>query len=179
MGTLNADFSSRISLRAVFAGTIITFASMSLLMTLGAALGFWNFKFSEFSTLGTGFWSFAFLAWVLSISVGSYVSSVASRSHSKMSGRLNGVTTWATSCIVGCLFLAAVTGSAFNSMNMGSSTGFYWGAFFGDSLALLAALWVAGIAVEFELKSPEATNGQTRPHRNTVTKTPASAFTSL
>jgi magnesium-transporting ATPase (P-type) len=167
MSNLHLDFQSRISIRAIFAGTVFTFATLILLMTFGAALGFWNFKLSEISTLGGGFWTFAFLAWIVSIFLGSYVSAVAARSQSTIDGRLNALTAWASSCVFGCLFLAVATGSAFTSMNMGTPTSMYWGALIGDVLALAGSLLAGTLAARIYSDSPEYRKEKTesRKHR--------------
>lgn len=83
------DFSSRISVRAVTAGMMISFTSMILLMSLVAALGLWDFYLDEMAHAGTAFWLAMSVSWAISMFVAGFVASLAARSQSSTEGVLN------------------------------------------------------------------------------------------
>ncbi len=71
-----SDFSSRISVRAVTAGIMVSLSFMFLALSLIAALGIWNYNINEFSSSGTAFWVSTTIAWVFSLYFAGIVSSL-------------------------------------------------------------------------------------------------------
>lgn len=86
-----SDFSSRIGVRAVGAGILVSFTVMVLLLSLIAALGLFNFYLDEMAMAGPSFWISVSLAWALSMLAGGFVASLASRPQTKTEGILNAV----------------------------------------------------------------------------------------
>ncbi|MBK8204954.1 MAG: hypothetical protein IPK68_22520 [Bdellovibrionales bacterium] len=127
---------SRLSARAIVAGTLSTFALMILLMILAGGFGLWTFNFSELSQASTAFWVWAFVAWTISLYISGYVASISSRSITRRDGALHGFITWASACVLGCLFLAVAAGSMLATM----TPTMFWGSFLGDAIALGAAV---------------------------------------
>ena len=82
-----SDFSSRIGVRAVGAGILVSFTVMVLLLSLIAALGLFNFYLDEMA--GPSFWISVALAWAFSMFAGGFVSALASRPQTKTEGVLN------------------------------------------------------------------------------------------
>jgi hypothetical protein len=83
------DFSSRIGLRAVGAGVLVSFTCMVLLLSLIAALGMFNFYLDEMAGAGPSFWISVSVAWAISLFAGGFVSSLACRPQTKTEGILN------------------------------------------------------------------------------------------
>jgi hypothetical protein len=153
MNTTNIDFPSRISVRAITAGILTTFAATILLMTLAAGLGLWSYRIEEVPNLGAGFWVFFFVAWTVSLGVGAFVSSVAGRSSTRVDGLLYGGVTWAGACVLGCLTMAVGTGRFFNFTAGQTMPGMFWLIFFGDAIALIVALWFGAKGVHVQVKA--------------------------
>jgi uncharacterized BrkB/YihY/UPF0761 family membrane protein len=130
------NFSSRLSARATTGGVLAVFSTMVLLMTLAGALGLWEFNIRQMGDLGTGFWVWGLVSWVVSVFVGAYLSSVSSRSVDPRDGVIHGAVVWAAACVLGCLFLSYTMLGTEHVM----SRGMLLGAFLGDSLALGAAV---------------------------------------
>lgn len=86
-----ADFSSRIGVRAVGAGILVSFTVMLLLLSLIAALGLFNFYLDEMAMAGPSFWIAIATAWALSMLSGGFVASLACRPQTKTEGILNAV----------------------------------------------------------------------------------------
>lgn len=147
------DFASRLSVRAITAGSFVAFSGTILLMTIAAAFGVWNFNVAEVSNLGATFWLWGFGAWIASVFVGAYLAAVASRSMTRRDGLIHGFTLWAVTCALGCLGIAIGTGRIFNFMAEGASRGMHWGAFVGDALGLIAALYGGVLGARSEAKS--------------------------
>lgn len=137
------DFSSRLSVRAITAGIVVTYALMILVMSLAAGLGLWTYQLRELPNLGTGFWAFAFASWIGTIYLGSYVAVLASRSATRRDGILNGVVTWAGACVIGCGLLGVASEGAFSSLRGQSS---FWAAFCTGLLALGASVLAGTLA---------------------------------
>lgn len=153
MKSSNVYLSSRLSSRAVLAGTISTFALMILFMILAAAFGLWSFNLSDLRRAGVGFWLWGFSAWILSLYISSYVTAIASRSITRRDGALHGFIIWATVSVFGGIFLGAIDASAFRSM----TPTMFWLTFFADLIALGAAVYggVQGSAAELEAEDIE------------------------
>jgi hypothetical protein len=115
---------------------LAVFSTMVLLMTLAGALGLWEFNLRQMTDLGTGFWVWGLVSWVVSVFVGAFLSSVSSRSVDRRDGVIHGAVTWAAACVLGCLFLSYSMQGAEHVM----SRGMLLGAFLGDLLALSAAI---------------------------------------
>lgn len=135
-----SNFISRIGVRAVVAGTLLTISLTFLLMTLVAAMGFWNFRINDIPNMSSGYWFMAMLAWAISSFAGGFVASIASRSESNADGILNGVTAISASYVaigVGAIIfapyalestLAAATPQMFLQSFVGDAMGFVFGA---------------------------------------------------
>lgn len=110
------DFSSRLSLRAVAAGSVIELVTLSLLMVLGGGLGLWSTGVLDGDAVrnassGLAIWAGAAL--VVSALTGAWVAAIASRSQTRRNGLLHGLVTWATACFAAGLlactwFMAAL-----------------------------------------------------------------------
>jgi hypothetical protein len=101
---------SRISWGAVLAGAITALATSLLLSLLGASLGAgWIQPFniwSDLARLGTGAVIWQILNLALSMALGGYVAARLSGTHSHQDGELHGLTTWATTVLLGTLLAA-------------------------------------------------------------------------
>lgn len=86
-----SDFSSRIGVRAVSAGILVSFTVMILLLSLIAALGMFSFYLDEMAMAGPTFWIAIAAAWALSMFIGGFVASLACRPQTKTEGVLNAV----------------------------------------------------------------------------------------
>jgi hypothetical protein len=135
------DFPSRISARAIVAGTVSSLALMVLFTALGGALGLWHFDLAEMPDIGGGFLTFSLVAWAVSIFVSGFVAAFAGRAESVKEGALHGFVTWAAACIVGCGFLAIASGMVVGGGLAHASSTMLWGAFLGDLAALGAGIW--------------------------------------
>lgn len=150
MDTTNVDFPSRISFRGIVAGILTTFAAMMFFMTLAAGFGVWTFDFSEVHSLGTGFWAWAFVSWIISVGVGAFVSALSGRSGNRVDGLLHGTVTWAGACVAGCLTMAIAGGRFSNFASSHATPSMFWWTIFGDALALIGTLWAGTTAVGVE-----------------------------
>src|SRR5437868_5263912 len=89
---------SRVSARAIISGVLVTFALLLTLLSLCAGIGIWNYNIMEFGTDNArGLWMGAFASWIVSVYVGSYVSSMTACSNDKIGGMLHGLDTWGAS----------------------------------------------------------------------------------
>lgn len=86
-----SDFSSRIGVRAVGAGILVSFTVMVLMLSLIAALGLFNFYLDEMAMAGPSFWMAIAAAWALSMLSGGFVAGLACRPQTKTEGILNAV----------------------------------------------------------------------------------------
>ena len=152
LGKGHIDFSSRISARAVIAGVAIGLSTMTLFMLLAGGFELWKFRMSEIPRLETSFWIWAFASWILSISLGAFVASIASRSITRRDALLQAITTWAVACISGCVILAMGTGQLFDFASDTGTRGMYWFAFFGDFFALTGALFAGNLGYLLEMR---------------------------
>lgn len=152
-----ADFPSRLSFRAIVAGSLSTFALMMLFLTLGGGLGLWNLDLSELPRQGAGFWIWAFASWIVSLFISSYVAASASRSVKDRDGALHGFIIWAASCVLGCALLAVTTGKIFGGLPGNVTSPMIFAVFVGDLIALGAALFggIKGASYESQFKPTE------------------------
>lgn len=147
------DFSSRISVRALASGVVATLALMILFATLGDGLGIWHLDLGELPEMGGGFWTFAFLAWIISTYIGAIVAAVVSRSESPKDGVLHGLMTWAGACLAGCGLLAFFTGLPVGGALTHASRGMFWGSFVSDLIALAAGILGGMNGAQYEAKT--------------------------
>lgn len=152
---------SRLSARAIIAGTLSTFALMILLMILAGGFGLWTFNLSELSQASTTFWVWAFLAWTISLYISGFVASISSRSVTRRDGALHGFITWASACVLGCIFLAVTAGSMFTTMTIPQ----FWGSFVGDTIALGAAVLGGIQSSKGELKAEDREEKEFAAHQ--------------
>ena len=135
------DFPSRISVRAIGAGVVSSFALMILFMALGGAFGLGRFDLTDLSRMSGGFWIWVSAAWIVSLYCAAYVAAIVGRSTTDRDGMLYGFVTWASACVSGCAVLAIASGRIFAGMySMQSSQGMLWGTVIADALALSAAI---------------------------------------
>lgn len=87
-----SDFSSRIGVRAISAGILVSFTAMILLLSLVAALGLFNFYLDEMAMAGPSFWIAVSFAWAISMFAGGFISALACRPQTKTEGLLNALT---------------------------------------------------------------------------------------
>lgn len=86
-----SDFSSRIGVRAVSAGVLVSMTTMVLLLSLVAALGLFNFYLDEMASAGASFWLCIAVAWMVSTFAGGFVAALACRPQSRTEGLLNAI----------------------------------------------------------------------------------------
>jgi hypothetical protein len=134
------DFRSRLGARAVTAGVATSFALLILLGTLCGGLGFWDFNLFGPPQLYSGFWISSTIAWIISSFCGAFVAAVGSRSSTARNGALHGLVTWAASSLFGFLVLVIGTRSVFGNDFSEATSADLLSVFFGNLLALGAAL---------------------------------------
>lgn len=156
MSHARIDFPSRLSARAIVAGTISVYAVMILFMALAGALGLWRFEFAELPQAGAGFWIFAFLAWIVSLYISGYVAAIIGRAVNARDGAVHGFITWGSACVFGCGLLTLIAGRVFGGMLIEFTVGMYWGVFIGDLLAVGAAIYGGVRASRIEAKVEQA-----------------------
>lgn len=153
--------------RAIFAGIVSTYGIMILLMVLGAAVGAWGFKFSEIPELGLEFWIWSFIAWIVSITVGSAVAASAARAQTLRDGFLHALVTWAASTVFGCLILGLGTGRAFYFTDAMTKASFF-GVFIGNLLALAGAYYGCVWGIQSELRAEENDEEERKPWQTKI-----------
>lgn len=157
------DFKSRISVRAVTTGIMVTLTSMFILTSLIAAFGIWNFNLNDLIFASPTFWVTITLAWIVSMYAGGYVSAVAARSRSVVEGMLNAVAVCCGSYLAfGFAFLLFAPAALDNLLNSASSQ-FYLRAFFGDAIAVAMGIYAGVVGAHFEERSGAPIKGQQRP----------------
>lgn len=152
---------SRLSARAIIAGTLSTFALMILLMILAGGFGLWTFNLSELSQASTAFWIWSFAAWTISLYISGFVASISSRSITRRDGALHGFVTWTSACVLGCLFLAVAAGGMLSTMTIPQ----FWGSFVGDAIALSAAVLGGIQGSKRELKAEDREEKEFAAHQ--------------
>lgn len=148
----NQLLNSRISLFSVAAGAVLTLALMFMLMSLAAALGFWNYRPDDLPVPERQFWTVASLAWMTSVFVGSIFVAVVARSQQMKDGIINAIAVWAASYLFfGGVSLAAANMHR-NSLSIWAipETSIYWQCFVGDAAAFFLAVAGAVVGTAFE-----------------------------
>lgn len=140
MNVTNVEFPSRVSARAIAAGTLVTFACTGLLLCIMGGLGLWEMSATDIVRVSEGFWVCSMISWILSCYAGGYVASVCSRSSTIRTGVSHGLITWASTAVLGALFLVWARNRFYSGFIPGDMTnGMFWGMAIGDILALCAA----------------------------------------
>ncbi|MDO9181287.1 MAG: hypothetical protein Q7U04_02710 [Bacteriovorax sp.] len=144
------DFSSRISVRAVIAGIMVSISFMLLSLALMAALGIWNYNLNELSSAGSAFWISATLAWAMSLYCAGLVAALGSRSKNSIKGVLNAL---AASCgsylLFGMTFLLFAPGPL-DSLLSAANPQFFLRGFLGDVFAFGAGIYGGVVGARFE-----------------------------
>jgi hypothetical protein len=140
MESTRIDLHSRISIRAIGAGVVVTYSTMLLLEALAGGFNLWRFDISELPRLSGGFWLFATVAWVVSSFLGAYVSSMVGRSVHSRDGLLHGVITWASAAILAYALTVLSLGNLWAENFGDTAPAYLFAIFFGDLFALGAAL---------------------------------------
>ena len=156
------DLSSRISVRAVAAGSMVALSFMFLSLSLIAALGIWNYNLNELSNVGTSFWISTTIAWSISLYLGGFVASLSTRPQNTTEGALNAIAACCASYLLfgtGFLFFAP---TALESLLMSATPQFFLRAFLGDALAFIVGVYGGVVGVHFENRSPEGAKSQQR-----------------
>ena len=166
MNISQVDFPSRLSVRAVIAGSLATLSMMILLFSLAGGVGLWSFGLSRVSTQDIGFWMCAFGAWILSLFISSYVTAFASRSATGRNGALHGFVLWASSSFLAWAVATMSTERYFLDLIENLTPQMLLAFFAGDLLALGAALsgGLMAAAYEANLNPKEA---QSQRHADT------------
>lgn len=132
---MNTEMKSKMSIRAVVAGTTVTFATALLLMSAASALGIWSNSFSEFSQGNSDkLWVWTSIAWIASAFMGGYIASKIGMPKQTEESILYGVVTWSASFVLGSLFLTMALGY------FGNLSSYQWLGFLSNSLALIACM---------------------------------------
>ncbi|MGZ3787118.1 MAG: hypothetical protein ACXVLQ_01275 [Bacteriovorax sp.] len=151
MDYTHLDFSSRLSTRAIAGGILIAIALMFLFMSFAGGLGLWNLRISEISNQGMRFWIWTLLGSTVSHYAGGYASAVASRSTAERDGKIHGLITWASICVLSCAVIAYYSESIFGR-NIALMS---WGLFSSSALAMAAAIWGGIQGVHSEVRTEE------------------------
>lgn len=131
---------NRINFVSVIAGIVLTLASMSFWMSLAAALDFWSYRLDELPFLGQSFWILASTAWVVSVFIGSLLTTLASRSTEMKNGILNSITAWAGSYLLFGGIALIIADSNLRNFSGAETVGIFWYGFIGDALSLLSGI---------------------------------------
>lgn len=151
------DFPSRLSARAIIAGVFSASAVMTLCMALAGGFNLWTMDLWGLATYGTAFWIWAFVSWGISMFAGGYISSLASRSVTRVDGLLHGFVTWACTCVL--TTIGIVTGGVFAlTLPQATAPNILWGIFISNVVALVTSLYGAhqGIRIEKKAEHKEA-----------------------
>ncbi len=100
------DFQSRISLRAVGAGTVVSLMLASLLMLLAGAVGLFPggpYAADMIHRLNPVLGIWALVAWVIAAFFGGLLAAMIARSPTTRDGLLQGAVTWATFMLLGAV----------------------------------------------------------------------------
>lgn len=177
------DFPSRISARAVLAGTTITIVLFSLFLALGGGLGLLPagpvVDSEAIRSAGTGLIVWGSLSWIAAAFIGAYVAAVSARATSRDDGLLHGATTWATACvtagILSCVWLMSAFSLDLVDRDITTavwSRGAFLTYFVADLLALGAALTGGNLGVRREARISSRVE-VTREKRAPVTSRPS------
>ena len=124
---------SRLNTKAIVLSILSTFSLMILFMILAGGLNLWLFRFSELEYLENAFWIWSLLSWIASLGISTYLATLVSKSVDWQEGVLHGFFIWACTSVIGCLFIAALTG---HMLGRSLTPVFMWAAFIGDLFAL-------------------------------------------
>lgn len=140
---------SLLSLRAVAAGTLVTTAGTGLLTTLSGGFGLMGFDQLNATALadaGPAFGVWLAASFVIAATAGGYVASHSLSSDETRAGVLNGVVSWAASCLlvvgivwVGYLIAIPVGVADADALSAVNGVAAHWGYFLADALALFGA----------------------------------------
>jgi hypothetical protein len=159
----HVDLASRLSARAILAGVFLALASMRVLMALGGGLGLWRFRPGMTPhDFGVGFWVCAFIAWAVSLFFGGLLAAIAGRCRLRRDGIVQGVTTWAVATVVARIAVVLVS-RILGFAPITSAVGLFWGMFFIEVIALVAAVLGALAGVRSEAHAPELRARAARP----------------
>lgn len=126
----------RFSGRALFAGAISTFALMTLFLMLAGGLGLWNFDFLEVYLMGPAFWTFASVAWLLSLYAGSFVSSSLEQSLTEREGGVHGFLVWSVVVVLGYFMVSYMEGNIFYALSQSVASPILLGMFICNLVAM-------------------------------------------
>jgi hypothetical protein len=159
MNLSRSDFPSRIGVRAVGAGLLVTFSITLLSLLLAGGMGIWRLDMYEVPRLGPAFWLWSFLSWGLSVYAGGYVAALVSRSNTQLDGAIHGLLVWAASCFVGSLLLLVAAGSQLSGIPEKFTAPILWGFFVADLTALAMGIFggTAGATSESRIEILENT----------------------
>ena len=146
------DPASRISFRAVSIGVFSTFAFMLLFMLLIAAFGIWDLRLSELTASGLFFWILASAIWIVSLFLGSFIASTASRAQTISDGTLNAVATWAGSCMFLGFIIEWLAPTILQMLLVDATVQFFLIAFVADIVGLGFGVLGGVMGARFELK---------------------------
>lgn len=134
------DFRGRLSVGAVCAGLLVSYALALLSVTLAGSLGFWEFRLFGLPRLFSGFWICSTLGWAVACYCGGFVAAFGAGSSSARDGLLHGFVTWSAACAVayGIVFFALRL--AFVSELSESTPAGLFSVFVGNLLGLVFSL---------------------------------------
>lgn len=157
MNLSRTDFSSRVSIRAIASGVLVTFSAMLLLMLLAGGMGVWGFDLSKIPQMGAVFWAWSFISWGLSLYASGYIVAIVSRSANQFDGIVHGILVWATSCFLGSIFLLVFAGNLLANLPENLASPILWGFFVADLTALGTAVvgGVNGATSEAKIEAQE------------------------
>jgi predicted ferric reductase len=141
------DISSRISSKAIIASIFSVFSLMILFMLLASGLKLWAFNLQELDYLERNFWVWTGIAWLMSLTLSSYLSILIGRVKDWMDGLIYGFITWASSTVLACLFLVFHTGKL---LGRDVSQAFIWSVFIGNIAAIALCLYTSYKATQKE-----------------------------
>lgn len=161
---LKKDFFSnfcRINPLAVFYGLLVTLAFLYLSVSLAAGLGYWPFRLQEDQQMRESFWKAAGVAWVLSVSFGSFVAALSAHPDGILNGVLNSLTTWACSLLFFGGISVRMAGPNIEILNEIPTSQIFWYGFVADVGALGAAVVVgilAALAEKLKIRIDQKTD---------------------
>lgn len=153
------DFSSRVSIRAVVTGVMVSLSFMILAFSLIAALGIWSYNVNELSSSRVAFWISATIAWVFSLYFAGVVSAFSARSQSSTEGALNAIASCCGSylvLIVGFLYFAP---SILEALLSTADQQFFLRLFLGNILAFSFGIYGGIVGVHLEQRSVDHFRG--------------------
>ncbi len=140
MAQFFSERQSRVGIRSVLAGVLVSSSLLFLLGALAGAFQLWRLDLTELPRLGLGFWLFASAAWIFSVFCGAYVSSASWRSSSPREGMIQGIVTWSAASLAFYAWSVLASGNFWAFEFSGGNSGFLFAVFFGDLIALASAV---------------------------------------